>query len=197
VRPLSNLLPVRLAFFGFPLVQSRREEIAEARLRALMAAHFDFVWRSLRRLGLSARDADDGAREVFVLASRKLDTLSARSEQRVLFATVLRVAARRRAKSRRAESRSLSARVGSESSSERADEAWRARHDLNEILGAMELEHCAVFMLYELEEMTAPEIAALLEVPVETVCLRLHLAREEFDSALRRLRARASSGAKA
>src|SRR5882724_4791676 len=32
---------------------------SEARLRLLMAAHFDFVWRSLRRLGLLDAEADD------------------------------------------------------------------------------------------------------------------------------------------
>ena len=61
-----------------------------------MTAHFDFVWRSLRRLGLSADDADDGAQEVFVVASRKLSLIAPQSEKRFLFATALRVASTRR-----------------------------------------------------------------------------------------------------
>ncbi len=54
----------------------------------------------------------------------------------------------------------------------------------------MKLEQRAVFVLYELEEMTVPEIANLLELPIETVSSRLGVAREEFDLSLRRQRAR-------
>jgi RNA polymerase sigma-70 factor (ECF subfamily) len=153
----------------------------------LLTAHFDFVWRSLRRLGLSPNEADAGAREVFVLASRKLSVLP-QNEKRVLFASVLRVASayRKRASKRRRGS-----------APERAGEAGGARGNLDEILSAMELEQCSVFMLYELEELSAPEIAALLDVSVETVCSRLHTAREGFDSALRRQRLHASSEVKA
>ncbi|HET7541689.1 MAG TPA: sigma-70 family RNA polymerase sigma factor [Polyangiaceae bacterium] len=162
-----------------------------------MNAHFDFVWRSLRRLGLSESEADAGARRVFVLASRTLKTTPPQREKRLLFAMVLRVASshrRRRAKLRRAASRF---EPTEQSEPEQANESGRARHALNEILAVMELEQCSVFMLYELEEMSTPEIAGLLDVSVETVCSRLHNAREEFDSALRRQRAGIGSGAKA
>ena len=46
---------------------------AEARLRELFRQHYDFIWRSLRRLGLDAGRADDAAQQVFVTASRKLE----------------------------------------------------------------------------------------------------------------------------
>jgi len=39
-------------------------------------------------------------------------------------------------------------------------------------------------VLYELEEMSVPEIAELLELPVGTVASRLRLAREAFRNAL-------------
>ncbi|HKO54059.1 MAG TPA: sigma-70 family RNA polymerase sigma factor [Polyangiaceae bacterium] len=172
-----------------------------------MTAHFDFVWRSLRRLGLSAADADDGAQEVFVIASRKLAAILPTTEKRFLFATALRVASTRRRglKRRREDSRSwlgeeepeLDGEL-SEPGPERLAELLHARRDLNEILEAMKLEQRAVFVLYELEEMTVPEIASLLELPLGTVSSRLRVAREEFDLALRRLRARAQfPGAKA
>ena len=122
-----------------------------------MAAHFEFVWRSLRRLGLSAADADDGAQEVFVIASRKLSAIAAPSEKRFLFATALRVASRRRAlggAARTPKQKPSSALDGSEPSRERLAELAHARRDLNEILAAMKVEQRAVFVLYELEEMT-------------------------------------------
>jgi RNA polymerase sigma-70 factor (ECF subfamily) len=61
---------------------------------------------------------------------------------------------------------------------------------LSLILDAMKDEQRAVFVLYELEELTVPEIASLLEVPVGTATSRLRAAREEFEASLRRLRAR-------
>ncbi len=168
-------------------------------MRALMATHFDFVWRSLRRLGLSAVDADDGAQEVFLVASRKLGAISFGSEKRFLFATALRVASTRRRglKRRREEPRSWLGeeepepeRERSEPGPERLAELARARQELDQILDGMKLEQRAVFVLYELEELSVPEIAQLIDVPVGTVSSRLRGAREEFDSALRRLRAR-------
>jgi RNA polymerase sigma-70 factor (ECF subfamily) len=164
-----------------------------------MTAHFDFVWRSLRRLGLSPADADDGVQEVFVVASRKLPAILPESEKRFLFATALRVASTRRRglKRRREEPRPWlgeegpeSSREASEPGPERLTELARARRDLNEILDAMKLEQRVVFVLYELEEMTVPEIAGLLDLAIGTVSSRLRVAREEFDLALRRMRAR-------
>jgi RNA polymerase sigma-70 factor (ECF subfamily) len=166
-----------------------------------MTTHFDFVWRSLRRLGLSAADADDGAQEVFLVASRKLSAILASSEKRFLFATALRVASTRRRglKRRREEPRSW---LGDDSAEpepepersepgpERLAELARARQELDQIMAGMKLEQRAVFVLYELEELSVPEIAQLLEVPVGTVSSRLRGAREEFESSLRRLRAR-------
>jgi RNA polymerase sigma-70 factor, ECF subfamily len=188
-----------LAFFGSRSQPRVGESASEVRLRALMTAHFDFVWRSLRRLGLSSADADDGAQEVFVVVSRKLADIAAQSEKRFLFATALRVASTRRRglKRRREEPRAWpgdeepeSSRERSEPGPERLAELARARRDLNEILDTMKLEQRAVFVLYELEEMTVPEIASLLDLPVGTVSSRLRHAREEFDLSLRRLRAR-------
>jgi len=76
-------------------------------------------------------------------------------------------------------------------------EIAHARRGLNQILDGMKLEQRAVFVLYELEEMTVPEIANLLELPTGTVSSRLRVAREEFELSLRRLRAREQfSGAK-
>ncbi|HSU41902.1 MAG TPA: sigma factor-like helix-turn-helix DNA-binding protein, partial [Polyangiaceae bacterium] len=52
-----------------------------------------------------------------------------------------------------------------------------------------------VFMLAELEEMTAPEIAAILEIPLNTAYSRLRAARQAFEQALARHAARLRGGA--
>jgi RNA polymerase sigma-70 factor, ECF subfamily len=45
-------------------------------------------------------------------------------------------------------------------------------------------------VMAELEEMTAPEIAEITAVPLNTVYSRLRAARADFDVALKRRRAR-------
>ena len=68
------------------------ERAARSRLEVLFATHFDFIWRSLRRFGLSEDRADDAAQQVFMIASRKLDAIREGSERSFLFGTAMRVA---------------------------------------------------------------------------------------------------------
>jgi RNA polymerase sigma-70 factor (ECF subfamily) len=170
------------------------ESASDARLRRLMDAYFDFVWRSLRRLGLPHADADDGTQEVFLVASRNLARILEGSEKQFLFGTAVRVASTRRrsVKRRREEPLALHGEPDerSEAGPERLTEMSRARLELQEILDGMSLEQRAPFILFELEELTVPEIASTLGVPIGTVSSRLRSAREHFQSALKRLHAR-------
>jgi RNA polymerase sigma-70 factor (ECF subfamily) len=165
---------------------------AQARLRSLVAEHFDFIWRSLRRLGLDADGADDGAQKVFMVAARRLSAIEEGSERSFLFGTAMRVASEsRRAVARRREVFELDAEAPDPTP--RADELLdeqRARETLDEVLGAMPLDLRAVFVLFELEELTAPEIAVMLGLPVGTASSRLRRARDEFHAVAKRLRAR-------
>ena len=63
------------------------------------------------------------------------------------------------------------------------------RH-LHELLSALDDEKRAVFVLAELEQMTAPEIADALSIKLNTVYSRLRAARKKFETALQRHRAR-------
>ena len=201
---VSLVLPVsRLALIGSRSFPRRAESEGEARLRRLMELHFDFVWRSLRRLGLSNADADDGAQEVFLIVSRKLSLIAVDSEKRFLFATALRIASTKRRSLRRrkeeprpflGEDEQEPERERSQPGPERLVELAKAREDLEQIMNGMELEQRAVFILYELEELTVPEIASTLQLPVGTVSSRLRAAREKFESGLKRVRAREAFG---
>lgn len=170
--------------------RSQREEPQRQRFRALVDAHFDFVWRSLRRLGVAPADADDAAQEVFLVLARRLDDLVEDRVPAFLFATGLRVASTRRRRARRRPEQALDefdelpeAGLGPEELSELS----RARVLLDDILDGMSLELRSVFVLAELEEMSAPEMASLLGIPVGTVSSRLRSARDAFQSAVRRL----------
>ncbi|HEX6764769.1 MAG TPA: sigma factor, partial [Polyangiaceae bacterium] len=113
---------------------------SEGRLRALVTEHFDFVWRSLRRLGVPAADADDSAQEVFLTVSRKLASVEQGRERAFLFAVALRVASTsRRSRSRRPEALELDAlEVQAEGlDPEELVELARARPLLDELLNEL------------------------------------------------------------
>ena len=68
-------------------------------------------------------------------------------------------------------------------------ELHRARAKLDLILDSMSLELRAVFILHEIDEMTTPDIAAMLDIPVGTVASRLRRARCTFFEQVDRLSA--------
>jgi RNA polymerase sigma-70 factor (ECF subfamily) len=71
---------------------------ANERIRSMLVAHFDFVWRPLRRLGVPLLSVDDAAQEVFWIAARKIDRIELGGERGFLFGIAVRLAsdARRR-----------------------------------------------------------------------------------------------------
>lgn len=164
------------------------------RLRELFERHYDFVWRSLRRLGVRPDAVDDAAQEVFVVAARKIEAIAFGAERSFLYGTSLRVASdARRAESRRRESsgdsaieRAMDPTIDLEAESDRQ----RARALLDQVLSSMSIEHRAVFTLFELEGMTMAEIASFLELAPGTVASRLRRARELFQEAVTRIQAR-------
>jgi RNA polymerase sigma-70 factor, ECF subfamily len=159
----------------------------------------DFVWRSLQRLGVRAVDLEDVFQDVFVVVHRRLSTFDGSSALTTwLFGICLRVAAahRRRAWLRREVLTGDVATTHEAPASERPDEALaagRAQAALLGVLDAMDLDKRAVFVMFELDELSSEEIAAILGVPVGTVWSRLHAARKQFEKILARRRARQRS----
>ena len=178
---------------------ARRGTAADAQLRTLVDGHFDFIWRSLRRLGVPSTDVDDCAQQVFLVASRKLADIQAGSERAFLFSTAMRVASdERRSRTRRREVLEDDAREVLDPApdpEEIADKA-RARALLDEVLDALPMDLRAPFVLFELEEMPTAEIAAVLSLPAGTVASRLRRAREEFQNIVARTRSRAAHDAR-
>ena len=50
-------------------------------LRQLVTDHLDFVWRSLRRVGVPTADVDDAAQQVFLIVNDKLARSNRSSER--------------------------------------------------------------------------------------------------------------------
>jgi RNA polymerase sigma-70 factor, ECF subfamily len=169
-------------------------------VRELVDRHYDFVWRSLRRLGVPDGDVDDAAQEVFCTAARKIAAIRPGSAKAFLFQTSLRVAAdARRARRRRRE-------VAQDEIPEKRDaldpaiaadeilDLRRARKRLDTILDEMPIDLRAVFVLFLLDEVTMAEIATLLGVPAGTVASRLRRARLLFREAVARTTGGTASG---
>lgn len=188
----SERMPVALPLAGLDLDPAAAAPAArdDARLRAMLDEHFDFIWRSLRRLGLRADRADDAAQQVFMVASQRLASIQRGSERSFLFGTAMRVASdiRRSAAYRREiADDEAGLRVDSGVRADDLVDQRRARELLDRVLEDMELDTRTVFVLFEVEEMTMAEIAELLGVPQGTVASRLRRAREDFEARVKRL----------
>ena len=168
--------PVRAVPEGGEMDPARR-----ARLESMVERDYRVIWRLLRRLGLSPNDADDAAQQVFLVAAERLNDIQARSERAFVFGTALRVVQTFRRRARR----ELPSDKGDDNHSglpdpERLTEQRRALEALHRALENMSLELRSVFVLFELEAMTSPEIADLLGLPLGTVASRLRRARRQF-----------------
>jgi RNA polymerase sigma-70 factor (ECF subfamily) len=165
-------------------------------IREVHERHADFVWRTLQRLGVRSMDLEDQMQEVFIVADRRLASFSGASALNTwLFGICLRVAAahRRRAHVRRERARSdvedeLVLESGEDP--ERAAIERETQKELDELLAAIDLEKRAVFVMFEVEGLTAPEIADVMGTPVGTVYSRLAAARAELAKAAARHRRR-------
>lgn len=163
------------------------------RLRTLAVDNFQFIWRSLRRLGLPPHAVDDAVQQVFEVASRRLDDIEVGRERAFLFKTALHVARELRRVAHRAhdsDGETLDHLRDPGQTPEEAVDSARCRALLDDVLDALPLELRSVFVLFELEELGTAEIAQLLELPPGTVASRLRRAREEFRLQAKRIRAR-------
>lgn len=160
-----------------------------SRFRRVVSEHFEVLWRFLRRLGIPDRDLDDAVQEVVLVLARKLEQVQIGSERSFVLSTAVRVASgfRRTVRNRREVDDSELIEVESPAlGPEALAEKQRLRAVLQRVLNELPLELRAVFVLYELEELTMAEIAATLELPPGTVASRLRRAREHFELAASR-----------
>ena len=156
---------------------------------AIYREHFAYVWRALLRLGAREADAPDLAHDVFVVVHRKLASFDAsRPVKPWLYGIAFRVALDHRRKGstqRELPDDQHSERVASPTPSpEQALDARQAHDRMLRALTGVDLEQRAVFVLHELEGMSMPEIAAVIDAPLNTLYSRLRLARAAFVRAL-------------
>ena len=155
--------------------------------------YFGFVWSSARRLGVEPESIDDVVQEVFIVIHAKLGTLEKPEALRSWVYGVVRrtVSVHRRAK--RARSFGLASDVELESHEPTPFEQTGSNQELlqlQSLLAELDEPKREVFALVELEELTVPEAAEVLEIPLNTAYSRLRAARQAFEAALLRHEAR-------
>jgi RNA polymerase sigma-70 factor, ECF subfamily len=168
---------------------------AEADFDAVYQEHCDFVWRSLRRLGLVESELPDATQEVFLSVFRYWDRFEQRASLRTWLFAIARGVARdhRRARSRRPVEPLQTALVDTRACPLAEVETREAARLVSALLEKMKESKRLVFVLSELEQLPLPEVAEMLGINLNTAYSRLRAARHEFEVALARHRAQRSA----
>lgn len=160
---------------------------------SLYDGFFAYVYRSARALGISPHAADDVVQDVFVVVHRRLADFDGRAPRAWLTRILVNVVREHRRTFRRRGDHDLleDERIASSAPTPHGiAEHAEAAAILAGILDAMDEDRRIVFVLSELEELPAAEIAEITGANVNTVSSRLRLARRDYDAAVARLRAR-------
>ena len=159
--------------------------------------HLDFVWRSLRRFGVADASLDDATQEVFLVVYRRFHEFRPESSARAwLFAIAHRTAStHRRWVKRKGNLLPLHDELHATSSSPLEGAMTREASDLVlAFLGELDEVRRVAFMLSDLEQMTAPEIATAVGANVNTIYYRIASARKAFVAFLERRRVHEGEG---
>ncbi len=156
---------------------------------AVYEREFDYVWTTLRRMGVTEASLPDATHDVFVVVFRRLgDFDPARPLRPWLFGISYRVASDRRALAyNRRETPSELPDIDSGAlAQDVALERSQRRAMVHDALAKVDEGQRAVLIAHDLEDRPMAEIATELEIPVKTAYSRLRLAREALTRALER-----------
>lgn len=147
-------------------------------LERVITEHGSFVWRILRGLGVPEADREDVAQDVFLVVRRELPNYEERASIRAwLYAIARRVASDHRKRARFRHEFPVDSPPERGMDAEARLEARSSLQSIEALLSRIEPEQRRVFLLYEVEGMTMPEIAEALGAPLQTCYSRLHAAR--------------------
>jgi len=178
-----------------PPADDARDLAAVPDLATVYEAHFRYVWRCLRSLGVLDAHLDDALQDVFLVVQRKLPEFDGGVQLRTwLYAIALRIARKYRDRARR-EPTSLDGERESqpelvlEHSGEGAALQSERLALAHAALSSLSDEQREVFVLARVEQMSAPEIASIVGIPLNTVYSRLRAARLAFEAEVARRKA--------
>jgi RNA polymerase sigma-70 factor, ECF subfamily len=172
------------------LLADLRPHVADGvEFETLYREEWPHVWLWLLRLGVSEGDLPDLTQEVFVRALRHWASCDRTRPMRPwLFGIAYRVRLGF-GRSRRHHLELVEAHGLAHDPGPTGDEIvalGERRRMFLKVMDSMELNRRAVFVLHEIEGRSAPEIAEIVDAPLNTVYSRLRLARRDFEAAVRR-----------
>ncbi len=173
--------------------ESRASRSPVPSFAAVYQEYFDFVWSSVRRMGVRPEATDDVVQEVFIVVHSRLHTLEQPEALRSWIYGIVRrtVSTHRRAQRTRD---ALGVRFAVEAESLRSQPPTPLEHSeqtnalsvLTALLSELDDAKREVFELVEVEELSVPEVAHMLDIPLNTAYSRLRAARQAFEAALQR-----------
>ena len=167
--------------------------------RPLYDRYFTFVWTSALRLGVPIDSVDDVVQDIFLVVHARLNTLKEPESLRSWIYGVVRRTVRTYRRGQRRRNARCSELDENTSLLEPSALDLAVRSDsrrlVSRILRDIDPLRREVFVLAELEEMTVPEIAEALAVPLNTAYTRLRYAREDFTTLFARDASLAESAA--
>jgi len=186
---------------GDPRPNGAPRPVLAASFTEIYQCFFNFVWSCARRMGIPDNEIDDVVQDVFIVIHGRLKTLEQPESLRSWIYGIIRRTASTYHRARRMKVTSAAA-LNSEPLTQYPEQpspqdlALRSDESklLWSLLAKLDAPKREVFVLAELDEMTAPEIAAAIEVPLNTVYSRLRSARQDVEAALARHHAQMTKG---
>lgn len=163
-----------------PLVRSRRA------FHRFYREHFGLVWSMVRRFGVPSAQHEDAVQEVWIVAHRRLHTLEPDASAKAWLSSITRRVASRLRRTDHRQRRKLAAL---ELAAARPPggpvpgplDGHDARRLLDALLAELDDDQRDVLVLAQIHGLTGPEIAQVLEIPLNTAYSRLRLARRRVD----------------
>ena len=150
-------------------------------------ANVGTVWSWLRRMGVRREDREDLTQQTFAIACQRFESFDASRPARPWLLGIafrVAVAARRTLEAKAEFVDEAQATADDAADPEARLQQRQARELLWKGLGMLSVEQRAIFTLVELEGLSMPEAAEVLEVPLNTGYSRLRLARAALTAAL-------------
>ena len=148
----------------------------------------NYVYRSLRRLGVAPSELEDLAQELFLALRRSWPQYDASRPLRpYLFGIAFRLASAHQRKRRREVAFGA---VDIEDAAPSAYDALQTKQARALVVAALErvpMPRRAVLIMRDLDDVSMEDIAAVLSIPRFTAYSRLRKARRELEAAVRRL----------
>ncbi len=168
-----------------PVVQTA--EVTRPTFEQVFQEEAAYVGRALRYLGVREAHLEDACQEVFVVIHRQIGQLRGGSARAWVREICVRVASNHRRSLRRRPEDAMAEppEVAVPATQHGEAERQEARRRLLGALDVLPEDQRDVFVLYEIEELTMPEIAEATGCALQTAYSRLYAARAKVKAAMK------------